>query len=84
MGKEDGGILRWRYQGVRDDGMGCRSDDKMKAEEVCDGSGGRVSIPIENTANPRKADDGCGAEASDSETLTQKQKRTVVNLDCEH
>ena len=68
--------------------MSCRSDDKMKAEEVCDGSGGRVAIPIENTANPRKADDGCGAEASDSETLTQKlkqkQKRTVVNLDCEH
>ena len=27
MVKEDGGILLWRDQGVRDDRMGCRSDD---------------------------------------------------------
>ena len=57
---------------------------KMKADEVYDGFGGRVATAKKTKRNLMRADNGCGAEAADSETRIQKLKQTIVNVDHEH
>ena len=57
---------------------------KMNADEVYDGFFGRAATPKKMNRDLMRADNGCGAEASDSGTRIQKLKQTVVTVDHEH